>query len=57
MPDMLFPAAVLALYLPAFRAECLRRWERVALFAVIVFGIPSHMAAAGIYATDTQNWF
>ncbi len=48
MPDILFPAAVLALYLLAFRAGQLRRWERPALIAVIVFAIPSHMAAAGM---------
>jgi len=48
MPDILFPAAVLALYLLAFRAKRLNRWERGALFAVIVFAIPSHMAAAGM---------
>jgi hypothetical protein len=48
MPDILFPAAVLALYLLAFRHDQLARWERVALAAVIVVAIPSHMAAAGM---------
>ena len=48
MPDILFPAAVLALYLLAFRSEQLARWERFALAAVIMFAIPSHMAAAGM---------
>ena len=48
MPDILFPAAVLALYLLTFRAEQLARWETIALAAVIAFAIPSHMAAAGM---------
>ena len=48
MPDVLFPAAVLALYLLSFRNERLARWERFILAAVIVFAIPSHMAAAGM---------
>jgi hypothetical protein len=50
MPDILFPAAVLALHLLAFRAEQLTRAERWCLAAVIVFAIPSHMAAAGLCA-------
>ncbi len=48
MPDILFPAAVLALYLLAFRSDQLAAWERIALVAVIAFAIPSHMAAAGM---------
>jgi hypothetical protein len=48
MPDILFPAAVLALYLLSFHNERLARWERFILAGVIVFAIPSHMAAAGM---------
>jgi hypothetical protein len=48
MPDILFPAAVLALYLLAFRTEQLATWERFSLAAVIVVAMPSHMAAAGM---------
>ncbi len=48
MPDILFPAAVLALHMLVFRSEQLARWERFALAAVIAFAIPSHMAAAGM---------
>lgn len=48
MPDILFPAAVLALHLLIFRDAKLGRAERWALVAVIVFAIPSHMAAAGM---------
>jgi hypothetical protein len=48
MPDILFPVAVLALYLLSFCKELFVRWERFILAAVIVFAIPSHMAAAGM---------
>jgi hypothetical protein len=48
MPDILFPASVLALYLLVFRSEQLARWERLGLAGVIAFAIPSHMAAAGM---------
>ena len=48
MPDILFPAAVLALHMLVFRSEQLARSERFALAAVIAFAIPSHMAAAGM---------
>jgi hypothetical protein len=48
MPDILFPAAVLAIYLLAFQAAQLKGWERCGLAAVIVIAIPSHMAAAGL---------
>jgi hypothetical protein len=50
MPDILFPCAVLALYLLTFRSEQLAAWERYGLAAVLVFAIPSHMAAAGMCA-------
>jgi hypothetical protein len=48
MPDILFPAAVLALCLLSFHNERLAQWERFILAAVVVFAIPSHMAAAGM---------
>jgi hypothetical protein len=48
MPDILFPCAVLALALLAFRGAQLSLWERAGLAAVIVVAIPSHMAAAGM---------
>ena len=48
MPDILFPAAVLGLFLLAFRTAQLARWERIALAAVIACAIASHMAAAGL---------
>lgn len=48
MPDILFPCAMLALALLAFRSAQLSVWERYGLAAVIVFAIPSHMAAAGM---------
>lgn len=48
MPDILFAAAALALHLLIFRDRALARWERWALAAVIVFAMPSHMAAAGM---------
>jgi hypothetical protein len=48
VPDILFPVAVLALYLLSFHDERLARWERFLLAAVIVFAIASHMAAAGM---------
>jgi hypothetical protein len=48
MPDILFPAAALALYLLAFRHSQLAAWERIALVAVIMVAIASHMAAAGM---------
>lgn len=44
MPDILVPAAVLALYLLAFRARELRRWEVAALVALLAFSIASHMS-------------
>jgi hypothetical protein len=48
MPDILFTASVLALYLLAFAHERLARFERYALAAVIALSIPTHMAAAGL---------
>ena len=48
IPDILFPAAVLALYLLCFGWAALARWERFILAAVIAVAIPSHMAAAGM---------
>ena len=48
MPDILFPAAVLALHMLIFRDRMLSGVERWALAAIIVFAMPSHMAAAGM---------
>jgi hypothetical protein len=48
LPDILFPAAILALYLLAFRDATLAMWERFALCGVIALAIASHMAAAGL---------
>ena len=48
MPDILFPAAVLALYLLIFRGERLTLWEHFLLAAAVAVAIASHMAAAGI---------
>lgn len=48
MPDILFPAAALALYLLAYADIVLARWERWLLGAVIAFAMASHMAAAGM---------
>lgn len=48
MPDILFPAAVLALYLLAFRLGTLSAAERLGLVAVIAVAIASHMAALGL---------
>lgn len=50
MPDILFPAAVLAIYLLAFQANQLSRWENTGLAVLIAVAIPSHMAAAGLCA-------
>jgi hypothetical protein len=44
MPDILFPAGVLALYLLAYGADRLNVLERLALCAVIAFAIAAHMA-------------
>ena len=48
LPDLLFPAAILALHLLLFRQ--LATWERGVLAGVIAFAIASHMAAAGLCA-------
>jgi hypothetical protein len=50
IPDILFPDAVLALYLLAFHDARLSRWERIALVAVIAITLASHMAALGLCA-------
>jgi hypothetical protein len=50
LPDIWFPAAVLSLYLLAFRTGAIAPWERFALGGVIAFAIVSHMAAAGLCA-------
>jgi len=48
MPDILFAAAALSLYLLAYGDVYLARWERWALGAVIAFAMASHMAALGL---------
>ncbi|MFA6267901.1 MAG: hypothetical protein WC670_19560 [Pseudolabrys sp.] len=48
MPDILFAAAALSLYLLAYGGEKLARWERWFNGAVIAFAMASHMAAAGM---------
>lgn len=50
MPDILFAAAALALYMLAYTQDRLTRAERFALAAVIAIAIPSHMAAAALCA-------
>ena len=50
MPDIWFPAAVLSLYLLAFRWDTVAAWERFVLGGVIVFAVMSHMAAIGLCA-------
>jgi hypothetical protein len=44
MPDILFPAGVLALYLLAFGRDRLATPEKAGLCAVVVFAVASHMA-------------
>jgi hypothetical protein len=48
LPDIWFPAAVLALFLLAFRSGRLALWECCLLIGVIAFASASHMAAAGL---------
>ena len=48
MPDILFAAAALSLYLLAYGDAHLARWERWVLGAVIAFAMASHMAALGL---------
>src|SRR5688572_3834035 len=43
MPDVFFPAGVLAIYLLVFHAATLRRSERSALVVLIIFAVASHM--------------
>jgi hypothetical protein len=50
MPDTMFPAAVLALHLLAFRSDALSQGERYALAAVIALGIAAHMAIVALAA-------
>jgi hypothetical protein len=44
MPDIMFPAGVLALYLLGYGGERLNSLERILLCAVIAFAIAGHMA-------------
>ena len=48
MPDVFFPAGVLAIYLLVFHAATLRAPERVVLVVLIIFGVASHMALLGL---------
>ncbi len=48
LPDVLFPAAVLALDLLIFRSGQIAAWERCALCGVVVCAVVSHMAAASL---------
>ncbi len=48
MPDILFSAAVLALYLLAYAHDRLTRGERYGLAAIVAFAMASHMALAGL---------
>jgi hypothetical protein len=48
MPDVMFPAGVLALYLLAFGGSELRMTERIGLAATIAFAIVAHMAFMGV---------
>lgn len=48
MPDILFFCVVLALHALIFRSAQLAAWESIALAAVIIVTIPSHMAAAAL---------
>ena len=48
MPDVFFPAGVLAIYLLVFRATTLRTGERAALVVLIIFAVASHMALLGL---------
>jgi len=50
IPDILLPAAILALHLLAFRTAQLRRSERAALIAVIAVAIASHMGTLAVCA-------
>lgn len=48
MPDVWVPAAVLAVYLLAFRGDELRQWEKIALGAVAAFAIAGHLATLAL---------
>lgn len=48
MPDILFAALALALYLLAYGGERLARWECWVLSGVVAFAMASHMAALGM---------
>lgn len=48
IPDIFVSAAILALYLLVFRSDRLRRWEMVALGAVIAGAIASHMGTLAL---------
>lgn len=48
MPDVLFPAGVLAIYLLVFHMAALRISERAALGILIAFAVASHMALLGL---------
>ncbi|MBV9956735.1 MAG: hypothetical protein JOZ70_15960, partial [Pseudolabrys sp.] len=48
MPDILLPAAVLALHLLAFRRAALTRWERAGLVLVVAAAIASHMGTLAL---------
>ena len=48
MPDLFFPAGVLAIYLLMFHAGMLRTSERAALVVLIIFAVASHMALLGL---------
>lgn len=48
MPDILFPTAVLALYLLAFRSAEMGRPERAGPVALVAVAIACHMAALGL---------
>ena len=48
LPDIWLPDAVLAFYLLAFRRRALRRWQAIALAAVIAFAMASHLGTLGV---------
>ena len=57
MPDMMFPAGVLALHLLAFRTDALGRGERFCLAAVIALAIAAHMANFALMAALMTAFF
>lgn len=48
IPDIFVSAAILSLYLLVFRGDRLRRWETIALGAVIACAIASHMGTLAL---------